>query len=1102
MAVPYLYAQVWDDFSYPFLNNNSIWEGNTQDFKINNQQQLQLNASAGGSTYINTPIFVNGTDSFYWEFWFNLGFAPSANNQFRFYLMASGMDFLASNLDGIYLEIGENGSNDPIKIVKQNGTSHTLIGSGVAGSVYAQNAPKRIRVLKTPADSFFISFDSSAFYSFKHDFKAHVNINFSTNFMGIWCKYTQSNTQNFYFDDISFDLFTSDQTAPKLLNGKILTANKLAFLFSEPIHKTLFYASQISRNNESPTLLTLDTDQRVLIADFNTPMQHATVYNIEIKNVYDTAQNKSSDTNLHLTFIKPVPFDLVINEIHADPTPTIGLPNTEYVELFNTQNYSIQTKYYKLCIENNCISLPDKVIPAKGLGLIIPNSFINYFPGLNVLPVSSLPSINNTEAKVSIRDTGNTLIDFVKFHISWYNDPIKDDGGFSLERINPYSFCDALPNFTASNSYTGGTPGYTNSVFDTTLIPLKIITAYMVDTNKFEIVLNKYTKTSNWSIYNFQDSLQFSMVSSIIFKSRDTIQATLNFIPAKNKIFKIRIQYFGADCNNSGLELDTLIPLKYYKPNWGDIVISEILGNPKSGSKYPYEFIELYNRTNLPLNLNEFKFTNSSSEYPLPNKVLYPGEYVALSSKAWASGEAISIPLPTLPNEFAQFTLVHNSNTLIHRVEYNIDFFEDAQKKAGGYSLELSDLNALCNQSANWKECLSPDGATPGKPNSRTQDLPQLTPPQAVYRGVSADTITLFFSKAIHPNLIKEATLYSKGNKLNGNWYIHKSNPLIAKFKVYSAIPWGEEIEITNLYSCETNEKGISKIQLPSNKNSANTGLQINEVLFYPQTGRAKYVELYNYGDSAISLKNLYLGKYDTSLMVFISGSILCNEELWLLPNELICFTTNPKQTIEDYPMNSPDHIWFRSKLDLPSSSGAILALRNDKSKIIDLASINPNYHTSFISEHKGIALERTYVYSNGLNKSAWASASKHDGYGTPGKMNSQWIENFKVDEILELSSEYFSPDQDGLEDLVQIKCKFTDKENQINLQIYNEYGQLIKTLARNEYVGTNYSVVWDGGMQNGAKAPIGIYKVVLDGYNQSGKKIKDSKILVLAIQK
>src|SRR5690606_17043445 len=168
LAVPYLYAQVWDDFSYPFLNNNSIWEGNTQDFKINNQQQLQLNASAGGSTYINTPIFVNGTDSFYWEFWFNLGFAPSANNQFRFYLMASGMDFLASNLDGIYLEIGENGSNDPIKIVKQNGTSYTLIGSGVAGSVYAQNAPKRIRVLKTPADSFFISFDSSAFYSFKH----------------------------------------------------------------------------------------------------------------------------------------------------------------------------------------------------------------------------------------------------------------------------------------------------------------------------------------------------------------------------------------------------------------------------------------------------------------------------------------------------------------------------------------------------------------------------------------------------------------------------------------------------------------------------------------------------------------------------------------------------------------------------------------------------------------------------------------------------------------------------------------------------------------------------------------------------------------------
>ncbi len=1102
LLVPYLCAQVWDDFSYPSLNNNTIWEGNTHDFVVNNQKQLQLNASAGGSTYINTPIFLNSTDSFYWEFWFNLGFAPSANNQFRFYLMASGMDFLASTLNGIYLEIGENGSNDPIKLIRQNGTSHTIIGTGVAGSVYAQNAPKRIRVLKTPADSFFVAFDSSAYFSFKHDFKTHTNTPFSTNFMGIWCKFTQSNTQNFYFDDIRFDQFTADKTAPKLKTGSILNQNKIELQFNEPLHKTLFNAGQIKRNNESAFQLTLTADQRVLIAEFNTPMQHATVYNIDIKNVFDTAQNKSSDTNIQLTFIKPVAFDLVINEIHADPTPTVGLPNTEYIELFNTQNYPIHTKYYKLCIENNCISLPDKIIPAKGFGLIIPNSFINYFPGLNVLPVSTLPSINNTEAKVAIRDTGNFLIDYVKFHISWYKDPIKDDGGFSLERINPYSYCHTLPNFIASNSYTGGTPGYANSVLDTSDIPLKIIAAYMVDSNKFEIVLNKYTKTSNWSINNFQDSTHSSIVSSFLFKSTDTIQAHLNFTPIKNKIFKIRIQYFGADCNNADLEIDTILNLKYYKPNWGDIIISEIYSNPKSNNKYPYEFIELYNRTDLPLNLNDFKLSNYSSEYPLPNKVLSPGEYVALSSKAWNSGEALDIPLPTLPNEFAQYSLVHLSKTLIHRVEYNIDYFEDAQKKAGGYSLEITDLNAICTQNSNWKECMNSEGATPGKANSRDQNLSKLSPPETIYRGINADTIILFFNKAIHPNLIKEATISNNGNTLNGNWYIHKTNPQIAKFKTYPTIPWGEELQISDLYSCETEEKATTVVQLPTNKISGNRGIQINEVLFYPHTSRSKYIELYNYGDSAISLKNIFLGRFDSSLMVFNSGSIPFNEDLWLLPKELICFSTNPNQIIEDYPSHSANHIWYSPKLDLPSSSGALLALRNANDMIIDLAFINPDYHTSFISEHKGISLERTYAYSNGLAKSAWASASKNYEYGTPGMMNSQWLEHFKAEEVLELSSEYFSPDHDGYEDLIQIKCKFSDKENQINLQIYNEYGQLIKTLARNEYVGTNFSVVWDGGTQNGTKAPIGIYKVVLDGYNQSGKKIRDSKTLVVAIRK
>lgn len=1101
-SIQLLYAQVWDDFSYHSLNANSIWEGNKQDFRINEQHQLQLNASQGGITYINTPIFVNGSDSFYWEFWFNLNFAPSTNNQFRFYLMASGMDFMASNLNGIYIEIGENGSNDPIKLVRQIGNSHTVIGSGVAGSVYAQNAPKRIRVLKTPADSFFIALDSSGFFTFKPDFKAFSSIPFSTNFMGIWCKYTQSNVQNFYFDDIRFDIFHNDQTAPKFAKASIINQHKLALHFSEPLHKTLFNLSQIKRNNELANQLSLDLDNRILYAEFNTAMQHAHTYQIEMKNVNDTALNVLLDTNTQLTFIKPIAFDLVINEIHTDPTPTVGLPNTEYIEIFNTQNYPIQSKYYKLCIENTCISLPDKIIPAHGFGLIIPNSFLNFFPGLNVLPVSTLPSINNTEAKVTIRDTGNFLIDQVKFHKSWYNDPIKDDGGFSLERINPYSFCDAFPNFTASNSYTGGTPGYTNSVLDTQAIPLRITSAFMKDTNTFQIKINKYSQVSNWSIHNFLDSSNATIANAINFQGRDTILVQLNFTPPKNEIFSVRVQYVGADCNNTLIELDTLILLKYYKPSWGDIVISEVLGNPRTGSKYPNEFIELYNRTKLPLNLSEFTFRNSSGIYPLPNKIIFPGEYVAFSSKVMDSGETTVTPLPTLPNEYGLYSLVHISEVLIHRIEYNINFFEDSEKKAGGYSLELTDLDAICTQSGNWKETLAPDGGTPGKANSRSETIKKMPLAEAIYRGISGDTLTLFFNHAIHPNLIHNTKLSTNNIELTGNWYIHKSNPQIAKFKAISNLPWGEDISIKNLHSCETYEIGNSSIKLPGNKITANSGLHINEVLFYPHTGKEKYIEIYNYGDSAITLKNLYLGRYDTSLQVFNSGNYPFNEELWLLPNELICFSKNPNQIIENYPSNKSNHIWYSSKLDLPSSSGGILAMRNASNKILDIVYINPDFHTSFISETKGIALERTYSYSNGLSKSAWASASKTEGYGTPGKPNSQWIDNFISDQLLELSNEYFSPDQDGFQDLVQIKCTLPNNQNLINLKIYNEYGQLIKTLARNEYVGNFYNVVWDGATQNGSKAPIGIYKVVLDGFNQSGKPLKDSKTLVVATRR
>lgn len=1098
LNISYLHSQVSESFETGSLGNNSTWEGNVIDFKINDQQQLQLQAQSAGNSYINTPIFINQNDTFFWDFWFNLKFAPSANNQFRFYLMASEMNFTSATLEGIYIEIGENGSNDPIKLVKQNGLSHTLIGTGIAGVAAKMDVDTRIRVFKTPANLFLISVDTNGFFSFVSDFQAYCTPNFMTNYLGIWCKYTQSNTQNFYFDDFNFGSFHKDTNAPILKGCKVLGSQKIALTFNEPLHNPSLNNFQVA--NQPIQSISLDVDARKLHIDFSSELMHEVQHNLFISQITDTALNVSQDTNCSFTYIKPVPFDLIINEFLADPNPSIGLPSTDYIELYNSKNYDINSINYKLYINNSYIGLPERIIPAKSYALIIPNTYLNYFPGLNTLPVSNF-NIGMENTELTISDTGNFIIDKVSFHKSWYQDPIKAEGGFSLERIHINENCLQAPNFIASNSYTGGTPGYQNSVYQATLIPLEAKMS-IIDSQKVLIVLNKYTDLNEWTLNNFTDLSNLPIFSQIQFNDGYKIIGELVQTIENNQELAIKITYAGNDCNGILNTMDTILKSLHYIPKFGDLILSEIMAAPKSSTVYPFEYIEILNRTGLNISLKDFSIKIGNSTHPLVDYIIKPGEYVALSSSLQAPTPFIYNHFSTLSNENGHYTLLHKSGELIHIAEYQKENFEDSHKKLGGYSLELSDINAYCTQDRNWKESLSPHGGTPAQANSQQIEIELQKAPNAVYRGVNEDSIYVYLDNCINPSSLKTAQLWANQTMLQGEFYADPSNLKLIKFKSTSSIPWSLKLELKNLNSCETNEKSNSSIHMPNNEISAKNGLQINEVLYYPLNNKSKYIEFMNVGDSAISLYNIYVGKYDTSFSTFQSGNYPFNKHLWLLPNEILCLTIDPYQISNDYTQASAAHILKSITLDLPSSAGAFLAVKNASNEIIDLVHINPDFHTSFISDKKGIALERTYAKSNGLHKQAWSSASTSSNYGTPGSPNSQWIHDFIATQYLELNSEIFSPDLDGYEDLLQIKCLLPQAGNQISLSIINEYGQIVKNLVTNEIAGTNFTCIWDGAMNNGIKAPIGIYKVQLNGFTQKGDKLTSSQIVVLATRK
>ncbi|MDV7396131.1 hypothetical protein RZS08_32360, partial [Arthrospira platensis SPKY1] len=75
------------------------------------------------------------------------------------------------------------------------------------------------------------------------------------------------------------------------------------------------------------------------------------------------------------------------------------------------------------------------------------------------------PALNNSGDHLVLRNASGSMIFQAAYSIDWYADAGKDDGGWSLELINPLAPCAGGDNWRASESLLGGTPGAENAVW-------------------------------------------------------------------------------------------------------------------------------------------------------------------------------------------------------------------------------------------------------------------------------------------------------------------------------------------------------------------------------------------------------------------------------------------------------------------------------------------------------------------------------------------------------------------------------------------------------------------------------------------------------------
>ena len=62
-------AQVTDNFSDGDFTASPVWSGDAAEFIVNASQQLQLNNTVAGASYLSTPSPGSSIDNFQWSFY-------------------------------------------------------------------------------------------------------------------------------------------------------------------------------------------------------------------------------------------------------------------------------------------------------------------------------------------------------------------------------------------------------------------------------------------------------------------------------------------------------------------------------------------------------------------------------------------------------------------------------------------------------------------------------------------------------------------------------------------------------------------------------------------------------------------------------------------------------------------------------------------------------------------------------------------------------------------------------------------------------------------------------------------------------------------------
>lgn len=421
---------------------------------------------------------------------------------------------------------------------------------------------------------------------------------------------------------------------------------------------------------------------------------------------------------------------VIITEIMPDPSPPIGLPDAEFIELYNRSDTPVPLDGWKISDTSSSVKLGNTILqPHQYLVLTAKEELFGNGIAMNV---PNLPSLNNTGDSLTLTNDSGEVIDILVYTDDWYGDSARSNGGWSLELIDPENTCEVAGNWSISEDPRGGTPGEQNSILASNPDvsgPL-ILSAHPLDAFTLRLEFNE--ALSSESAYSAQWSFTpaLSVVNALLpGNSLTVIDLRLASAMQHGVLYELTMTSILDCAGNPSTESKRKFALP--EPGVrGDIVINEVLFNPPPDGA---DYVELLNVSKKYVDLNGWAIGTYDDDGTLEisritqSVILAPDGIIALSPRpltvqaqyAVSDSSMLEVKLPGYADDKGIVVMLNSADSVIEIFNYSDDMHNPFIRDPEGVSLERISPILPADDPSNWTSAGSWEGyGTPGRRNS------------------------------------------------------------------------------------------------------------------------------------------------------------------------------------------------------------------------------------------------------------------------------------------------------------------------------------------------------------------------------------------------